>query len=159
MPRTDRNVWAARSCVWLTKSSPVWFRSVSATEVRQIPTASLHSAAAGSGFLIHPDGYILTAYHVIDRAREIEVRLPDRRRHRARLIGAEPDAEKGKVHPHDVILAINGIQVDTPRELIRVIGGSEAGSKVKLTIFREGEIFDLTVTLGTKPKKVEGREG
>ncbi len=113
----------------------------------------------GSGFLIHPDGYILTAYHVIDRAREIEVRLPDRRRHRARLIGAEPDAEKGKVHPHDVILAINGIQVDTPRELIRVIGGSEAGSKVKLTIFREGEIFDLTVTLGTKPKKVEGREG
>ena len=50
-------------------------------------------------------------------------------------------------------------RTDTPRELIRVIGGSEAGSKVNLAIFREGEIFDLTVTLGTKPKKVEGREG
>ena len=33
----------------------------------------------GSGFIISPDGYILTCAHVTDNAREILVRLNDRR--------------------------------------------------------------------------------
>lgn len=43
----------------------------------------------GSGFIISPDGYILTCAHVIDNAREILVRLSDRRELSARLIGAD----------------------------------------------------------------------
>lgn len=68
-------------------------------------------------------------------------------------------AEKGKVLAQDVILAVDGVEVDNPRELTRLIGGTEAGSEVKLTIFRKGEILRRSVLLAPKPKETEGREG
>jgi serine protease Do len=68
-------------------------------------------------------------------------------------------AERGGVLPQDVILSINGADVDSPREVIRMIGGIEAGRDVKLTIFRKGETLHLSVRLGTRPKTTEGREG
>jgi serine protease Do len=43
----------------------------------------------GSGFLISPDGYILTNAHVIDGADEVKVRLNDKREFTARVIGAD----------------------------------------------------------------------
>ena len=43
----------------------------------------------GSGFIISPDGYIITCAHVTDGAREILVRLNDRREFNARLVGSD----------------------------------------------------------------------
>jgi serine protease Do len=43
----------------------------------------------GSGFILSDDGYILTNYHVIRGAREIIVRLLDRRQFAAELIGSD----------------------------------------------------------------------
>lgn len=43
----------------------------------------------GSGFIISPDGYILTCAHVIEKAREILVRFTDRREYSARLVGSD----------------------------------------------------------------------
>lgn len=68
-------------------------------------------------------------------------------------------AERGGVLPQDVILSINGADVASPREVIRMIGGIEAGRDVKLAIFRKGETLHLSVRLGTRPKTTEGREG
>lgn len=43
----------------------------------------------GSGFIISPDGYIITCAHVTENAREILVRLNDRREFSARLVGSD----------------------------------------------------------------------
>lgn len=37
--------------------------------------------SSGTGFFVHPDGYILTCRHVIEGAGTIEVVLPDSTRH------------------------------------------------------------------------------
>jgi serine protease Do len=47
------------------------------------------SRSLGSGFIVAPDGYILTNAHVVDAADEITVRLTDKREFKARVIGAD----------------------------------------------------------------------
>jgi serine protease Do len=47
----------------------------------------------GSGFIISPDGYILTNNHVIADADEILVRLSDRSEMKAKLIGTDPRSD------------------------------------------------------------------
>jgi serine protease Do len=53
------------------------------------PENSQSQGSRGSGFFIDTEGYILTAQHVIDKAREIEVRTADGQRLAARLVVAD----------------------------------------------------------------------
>src|SRR5579862_4591768 len=43
----------------------------------------------GSGFIISPDGYVLTNAHVVADASEVTVRLTDRREFRAKVVGVD----------------------------------------------------------------------
>jgi len=68
--------------------------------VREVPMHSL-----GSGFVIHPSGYIMTNHHVIQQATEIKVSFADKTTLPARKVGAAPE--------FDVCV----IKVDAPKPL------------------------------------------
>lgn len=51
---------------------------------------AMPQAAQGSGFIIKPDGYILTNAHVVGGKGEVTVKLTDKREFKAKVIGADP---------------------------------------------------------------------
>ena len=53
------------------------------------PGARPESRSLGSGFIISPDGYILTNAHVVEGADEINVRFTDKREFKAKVIGTD----------------------------------------------------------------------
>ena len=61
-------------------------------------------------------------------------------------------ADRSGIRQQDIILSINDSQVDSPRDVLRMIGGLEAGKIVKLTIIRNGKTMQLSVPLGSKPE-------
>jgi serine protease DegQ len=50
-------------------------------------------ASLGSGVIVSPDGYILTNFHVVEGADEIEVGLADGRKARASVVGTDPETD------------------------------------------------------------------
>lgn len=74
---------------------------------------------------------------------------------RGALVSSVPrgqPAERGGVRRQDIILSVNDSQVDSPRDVLRMIGGLEAGRVVRLTILRNGKTLQISVPLGTKPE-------
>lgn len=72
----------------------------------------------------------------------------------ALVIGVFSDAPAaGKLRPGDVIVAVDGAPVRTPDELRREIGRRKPGTRVRLTLRRDGKATD--VTLGTVPSPTE----
>jgi serine protease DegQ len=50
-------------------------------------------ASLGSGVIVSTDGYILTNFHVVEAADEIEVGLADGRKAPARIVGTDPETD------------------------------------------------------------------
>ena len=53
------------------------------------PRGPLRPFGLGSGFIVSPDGFIVTNAHVVENAEEITVRLTDKRELKAKVIGAD----------------------------------------------------------------------
>ncbi|WP_296000375.1 Do family serine endopeptidase [Rugamonas sp.] len=66
---------------------------------REVPTHGI-----GSGFIISPDGVILTNAHVVRDAREVTVKLTDRREFRAKVLGSDPKTDVAvlKIEAHNL---------------------------------------------------------
>jgi serine protease Do len=53
------------------------------------PMREIPARGAGSGFIVSSDGYILTNAHVVQGADEVEVKLIDKRKFSAKVVGAD----------------------------------------------------------------------
>lgn len=98
----------------------------------------LRRQSLGSGFIIEADGYILTNYHVIDKAEDIRVRLWDESEYKATVVG--------KDRKTDIAL----IKIEPKKALpIAPLGDSE-GLEVGDWVIAVGNPFGLghTVTAG-----------
>jgi len=93
---------------------------------------------AGTGFIIDPDGYILTNHHVIDGADRVTVRLADGRTLKAERIGSDPDT--------DIAL----IKVSTPQQLPYTVLGDSSALRVGEWVLAIGNplAYEHTVTVG-----------
>ncbi len=88
----------------------------------------------GSGFIIDKEGHILTNYHVIANAREVEVTLHNKKKYKATVIGRD--------RSHDLAV----IQINAPGLVPATLGDSKAlvvGQKV----FAIGNPFGLNGTM------------
>lgn len=59
-------------------------------------------SAIGSGVVIHPDGYILTTWNVVDQADQIIVSFPDGQHRQGSLVGLDPLSGVGVIHVDSV---------------------------------------------------------
>ncbi len=63
------------------------------------------------------------------------------------VVAGQP-ADKGGVKADDVILAVDGAQIEGPRDLQRIISTTPVGRAVKLYVMRGGKETELEVTVG-----------
>ncbi len=88
----------------------------------------------GSGFVIDKDGHIITNYHVIADAQQVEVTLHNRKKYRATVVGTDP--------AHDLAV----IQIKAPDLTPSVLGDSR-GLKVGQKVYAIGNPFGLSGTM------------
>ncbi len=117
-----------------------------APDVRATPAAPRRSIAAGSGFIVTPDGMIVTNDHVIDGAVSIMVTLNDDERFPAKLIGSDP------------LTDVAVIKVSSHRSLAPVHWGNSNTVQVGDWVMAAGNPFALgnSFTLGIV--SAEGRD-
>ena len=88
----------------------------------------------GSGFIIDKEGHILTNYHVIADARQVEVTMHNRKKFRATVVGTDPT--------HDLAV----IKIDAPNLTPAVLGDSR-NLQVGQKVYAIGNPFGLAGTM------------
>lgn len=66
------------------------------------------------------------------------------------VLPGQPAAQAG-IRAKDVILEVDGLAIASPRELQRVISVTPVGTPVKVSLWRDGQAQELTVTVGRFP--------
>ncbi len=96
------------------------------------------SEGEGSGAILDRQGHILTNFHVVDGARQIQVTLFDGNAYDARLVGQDPATD------------VAVLKIDAPpQSLFPVVFGNSTQLKVGQRVFAIGNPFGLERTLTT----------
>jgi S1-C subfamily serine protease len=96
------------------------------------------SEGAGSGIVLDRQGHVLTNYHVVEGAREIQVLLFDGSSHGGKLVGFDPATD------------VAVLKVDAPAApLVPAVFGSSSNLQVGQRVFAIGNPFGLERTLTT----------
>ena len=103
----------------------------------------------GSGFIISPDGYILTNNHLVGEAKKITVKLAGEREFTAKLIGTDPESD------------IAVIKIDTKKDLPYLQRADSDSLEVGDWVIAIGNPFGLdhTVTAGIISAKGRSQVG
>jgi len=88
----------------------------------------------GSGFIIDKDGHILTNYHVVADARQVEVTLHNRKKYKATIVGSD--------RSHDLAV----VQIKAP-DLQPMTLGDSTNLQVGQKVYAIGNPFGLSGTL------------
>ena len=64
-------------------------------------------------------------------------------------------ADQGGLKPDDVIIALGGVPLDAPRDLMRVVSTTPVGTRVRVMLLRGGEKKELEVTIGRYKEREE----
>src|SRR5215468_11911 len=88
----------------------------------------------GSGFVIDKEGHILTNYHVIADAGQVEVAMHNRKKYKATVVGTDPS--------HDLAV----IQIKAP-DLVPAILGDSRNLQVGQKVYAIGNPFGLAGTM------------
>jgi S1-C subfamily serine protease len=88
----------------------------------------------GSGFILDKDGHVLTNYHVIADARQVEVTLHNRKKYRATIVGTD--------RSHDLAV----VQIKAP-DLQPMTLGDSTNLQVGQKVYAIGNPFGLSGTL------------
>ena len=121
------------------KPSVVSIFPVQATgRMRDAGERAPNSTGSGSGVIVDATGHIITNNHVVGEATEVEVRLSDKTKLFAQVVGKDPDTD----------LAVLKVTTDHPLPAARF--GDSSGVKVGQWVLAVGNPFglDRTVTLG-----------
>lgn len=124
--------------------------TVAPTARRQVPfhdfldpqDGDAPQVAGGSGFIVSPDGYILTNNHVVEDADRITVTLVDKRSFAARVVGRDPTTD------------VAVVKIDATKLPVADLGDSDQARVGEWVLaignpgFGGGSTLDFTVTEG-----------
>ena len=106
-------------------------------QAQQVPRNGIIQRGLGSGFIVSPDGYIMTNAHVVDGATEVTVKLTDRREYKAKVIGSDKKSD------------IAVIKIDAKNLPVVSIGSAEKVNVGEWVVAIGSPFgFDNTVTAG-----------
>jgi serine protease Do len=112
-----------------------------------LPPRSLRRQATGSGFIVDKNGYILTNFHVVERADTIRVKMPkDQTEYKAKLVG------------YDIETDLAVIKVDTGRSLTPARIGNSDSVQVGDWAIAIGSPFGLEATVTAGIVSATGRD-
>ena len=75
-----------------------------------------------------------------------------------KAISEDSPAEKAGLQINDIITEANGTTIESSDDLVRLVGDLYNGAELKLTVYRQGETLELTVTVGEKIQSALGSE-